>query len=166
VPWGISESAYSYRNPTGDYQYQAFGIPSLAIKESLSGEIVVSPYSSFLALAIDPAAAIANLRAMQSMNWTGPFGFYESADYTAAPGRRGEYELVRCWMAHHQGMILLSICNLLCGGSMQLRFHAEPRVMATELILHERAATGRVVATSNEVEANTSVLDTAAAVSA
>lgn len=168
VPWGISESAYAYRDETGDYQYQAFGIPALALKENTSRAVVVSPYSTFLALAVDPPAALKNLRKMRSMNWAGPFGYYESADYTAAAvaGGLGEPELVRCWMAHHQGMILLSICNLLCGAPMQQRFHAEPRVMATELILHERAVTARVVNAGHEVEADTPAFEAVAAVSA
>jgi cyclic beta-1,2-glucan synthetase len=141
VPWGISEAAYAYRDPEGNYQYQAFGVPSIAMKASMAPALVISPYSSFLALAVDPLAAIANLRRLWNMNWHGPYGFYESADYSAAAlaGRRGEYELVRCWMAHHQGMSLLAIGNLLCQNAMQRRFHKEPRVLATELILHEKA---------------------------
>ena len=141
VPWGISEAAYAYRDAEGNYQYQAFGVPGLAIKADVAPALVISPYSSFLALAADPLAAIANLRHLWSMNWHGPYGFYESADYSAAAlaGRRGEYELVRCWMAHHQGMSLLAIGNLLCENAMQRRFHKEPRVMATEVILHEKS---------------------------
>jgi cyclic beta-1,2-glucan synthetase len=141
VPWGISEAAYAYRDAEGNYQYQAFGVPGLAMKASTPTALVISPYSSFLALAVDPAAAIANLRRLWNMRWHGSYGFYESADYSAAAlgGRSGEYELVQCWMAHHQGMTLLSIGNLLCENAMQRRFHKEPRVMATELILHEKA---------------------------
>ncbi|HME08735.1 MAG TPA: glucoamylase family protein [Bryobacteraceae bacterium] len=141
VPWGISEAAYAYRDSEGNYQYQAFGVPGAAMKASMAQALVISPYSSFLALAVDPMAAIANLHRLWNMHWHGPYGFYESADYSAAAlaGRRGEYELVRCWMAHHQGMTLLSIVNLLCENAMQRRFHKEPRVLATELILHEKA---------------------------
>ena len=47
-------------------------------------------------------------------------------------------EVVRCYMAHHQGMTLLSIANFLADGVVQEWFHAHPRVMATELLLHEK----------------------------
>jgi hypothetical protein len=41
-------------------------------------------------------------------------------------------------MAHHEGMSLLAVCNLLFKDAMQKYFHAEPYVQATELLLHER----------------------------
>jgi cyclic beta-1,2-glucan synthetase len=110
-------------------------------------------------------AAIANLRRLWNMHWHGRYGFYESADYGAATlaGRRGEYELVQCWMAHHQGMTLLSIGNLLCENAMQRRFHKEPQVMATELILHERALPVDVQAGEEEEDTDTPLLQTASA---
>ena len=86
-------------------------------------------------------AAVQNVRTMKDMGWLGAFGFFESADFTASGGRKpAGYEVVRCWMAHHQGMILLSICNLLADSAMQNLFHAEPMVAATERLLHERLA--------------------------
>ena len=41
-------------------------------------------------------------------------------------------------MAHHQGMTLVSLANALLGDPMVKRFHADPRVQATELLLQER----------------------------
>ena len=85
--------------------------------------------------------------------WFGPYGFYESADYSASGKRswRPRGEIVRCWMAHHQGMILLSIANFLHDGVVQNWFHSDPRVQATELLLHEKpVAHVRVTATGNE----------------
>ena len=52
--------------------------------------------------------------------------------------RKGMPELVRCLMAHHQGMGLLAIDNALFGGRMQERFHLDRRVQATEFLLQER----------------------------
>ena len=73
------------------------------------------------------------------MNWLGKFGFYEAGDYKIAKTRMWpRYELVRCWMAHHQGMSLLAICNLLTDSSIQKLFHEEPMVVANERILHEK----------------------------
>ena len=94
---------------------------------------VVSPYSTFLALPLDPQAAVANLREFTKLDWFGRYGFYEAVDY-----RHGNPEVIKLWMAHHQGMSLLSVCNLLFDNPMQKYFHAEPQVLATELLLHER----------------------------
>ncbi len=140
IPWGISESAYSARDEAGNYQYHAFGIPQLALFRGDRDSLVISPYSSFLALNTLPKAALENLRRMAHDGWFGAYGFYESGDF-GPPGRsawRHEYELVRCWMAHHQGMSLLAIANFLHDGVVQEWFHSHPRVQATELLLHEK----------------------------
>ena len=81
-----------------------------------------------------------NLRHMAEFGWSGRYGFYEAVDYARAGG-----EVVRSWMAHHQGMSLLAICNLLFDNPMQRYFHSEPRVLATELLLHERVPSAVVV---------------------
>ncbi|GAC1428348.1 MAG: hypothetical protein NVS1B11_07950 [Terriglobales bacterium] len=140
IPWGISESAYFKTDEAGNYQYYAFGIPRLALHQSDQKTLVISPYSTFLALDVDPSKAMQNLRDMADKGWFGTYGFYEAADYTPSPRRswRHRYDLVRCWMAHHQGMTLLSIANFLHDGVVQCWFHADPRVQATELLLHEK----------------------------
>jgi cyclic beta-1,2-glucan synthetase len=140
IPWGISESAYATRDAAGNYGYHAFGIPQLAIFHSDVEALVISPYSTFLAINTAPKAALQNLRRMAHDGWFGAYGFYESADYSATQDHawRREYELVRCWMAHHQGMILLAIGNFLADGIVQTWFHSHPRVQATELLLHEK----------------------------
>ena len=142
IPWGISESACARRNEAGDYHYEAFGVPSLARKKSESDPLVVSPYSTFLALPIDRKAAIANLRKMDALGWFGSYGFVEAADF-AAPRRRlfgSRAEVVQSWMAHHQGMSLLALGNIFCGDIVQRWFHSDRRVQATELLLQERPA--------------------------
>jgi hypothetical protein len=140
VPWGISESAYCKVDEAGNYQYQAFGLPQLALMRRDSNPLVISPYSTFLALSVDRTEALRNLRRMSDLGWFGPYGFYEAADYSVARRRfRGpRYEIVRCWMAHHQGMSLLSVANLLCDNVVQHWFHTDRRVQATELLLHEK----------------------------
>ncbi len=140
IPWGISESAFARRDDAGNYGYRAFGIPQLAVHVEEEESIVISPYSTFLALSVDAAASLRNLRGMTHDGWFGTYGFYESADFPLGrrPWRRHRYELVRCWMAHHQGMSLLSIANFLHDGVIQNWFHADPRVQATELLLHEK----------------------------
>lgn len=132
VPWGISESACA-AEPGCDYGYAPFGIPTLAMKAVDTGKVVISPYSTFLALPVEPNEAVENLRTMDRLSWTGRYGFYEAVDYSA-----GEPIVIRSWMAHHQGMSLLSLCNVLYGDPFRKFFHAEPQVMATDLLLHER----------------------------
>jgi cyclic beta-1,2-glucan synthetase len=132
LPWGISESACAGEQ-CGQPGYAPFGVPALALKRQESKAAVVAPYASFLALMVDPHAAVKNLKQMEEYGWTGRYGFYEAADYTA-----GGAEVIRSWMAHHQGMALLSISSLLFDHPMQRYFHAEPQVLATELLLHER----------------------------
>ncbi len=140
IPWGISECAYAERNAEGHYGYHAFGVPQLAIFHGDLEALVISPYSTFLALNVSPSASLSNLRRMQQDGWLGSYGFYESADYTSSRDRswRHERELVRCWMAHHQGMTMLALGNFLADGIVQTWFHSHPRVQATELLLHER----------------------------
>ena len=140
ILWGISESACAKRNDAGDYHYEAFGAPNLAIKKSDSDPMIVSPYSTFLALNLDRKNALANLRKMDALGWFGSYGFYEAADY-GRPRKRllgPKYELVLSWMVHHQGMSLLSLANFLCDNVVQCWFHADRRVQATELLLQEK----------------------------
>ena len=150
IPWGISECSFAERGPDGRYGYRAFGVPELALSRLEPGDLVVSPYSSFLALVIDAPGAVSNLRDMKGRGWLGAYGFYEACDFTPTRVRAGEEcEHVVCWMAHHQGMSLVAAANALCNSSMQRRFHAEPMVAATERLLHE-AARGLAVVDANE----------------
>ena len=134
IPWGISESGAARKDHAGHYHYQAFGVTSVALWFEASSGPVVSPYSTFLALSVDPDESLHNLRRMESAGWVGPFGFYEAADFIAS---RRSPELVREWMAHHQGMSLLAVTNLLRENVVQQWFHDNPLVQATELLLHE-----------------------------
>jgi cyclic beta-1,2-glucan synthetase len=134
IPWGISESGFAKMDPLGRYSYQAWGIPDLALKYGAEDGPVISPYSSFLAMPVMREESISNLRRMADLNWVGAYGFYEAADYTQGT----KPELVRSWMAHHQGMCLLAVANLLKDGIIQEWFHGTPRVRAAELLLHEK----------------------------
>ena len=89
VPWGISESAYSALDASQTYQYQAFGVPQLALKPGLEEEgLVISPYSTMLALPVQPAAAFSNLKHLEEFGLLGPMGFYEAIDFTRAAERK------------------------------------------------------------------------------
>jgi hypothetical protein len=140
IPWGMSESSYATRDAAGNYGYYAFGVPALALHHGDVDALVISPYSSFLALTTAPKAVLHNLRKLAHEGCFGRYGFYEAADFTSSRDRtwRHPFELVRCWMAHHQGMSLLAIANFLADGIVQEWFHSHPRVQATELLLHEK----------------------------
>ena len=147
VPWGISESAYNIVDRAGTYQYKAFGVPGLGLKRGLADELVVAPYAAGLATMIDPSASVENLRRLERLDARGDYGFYDAIDYTdrtsgaldeAPVLSTGEGAIVYQHLAHHQGMTLVAIANALLGDVMVERFHADPRVKATELLLQER----------------------------
>lgn len=139
IPWGISESSCSKKDDLGNYQYMAFGLPRLALQKGEMNALVISPYSTFLALSVEPLEALQNLHRMRDQGWVGAYGFFESADFAFGRRRwRMRPELVHCWMAHHQGMSLLSLANFLYQDMVQNWFHREPRVQATELLLQEK----------------------------
>ena len=143
VPWGISESAYNGRDLYLNYQYGPFGVPGLGFKRGLSEDLVVAPYATVLAALVAPRRALANLRRLRREGALGRYGFYESIDYT--PERLPQTEkraVIHAFMAHHQGMSLVALDNLINRDVMQRRFHAEPLVQATELLLQERVPRG------------------------
>jgi cyclic beta-1,2-glucan synthetase len=135
IPWGISECGEAQRDAAGHYGYHAFGIPDVAIKVDANAGPIVSPYSTFLAVGLDLPACMRNFRYMESAGWVGTYGFYEAADYTESVHRP---VLVREWMAHHLGMSLLAVSNLLHQNIMQRYFHSNPQMRATELLLQEK----------------------------
>jgi cyclic beta-1,2-glucan synthetase len=139
VPWGISESAFSARDIDLTYQYSAFGVPGLGLKRGLSQDLVIAPYATALAAMVDPSAAVRNLDRITAEGGRGHYGFYEALDYTRSRLPEGQsVVVVRTYMAHHQGMSLVSFADALTDGAMRDRFHAEPSVQASELLLQER----------------------------
>ncbi len=139
VPWGISESAYNARDIDFTYQYSSFGVPGLGLKRGLSQDLVIAPYATALAAMIDPSGAAQNFVHLAHAGGLGTYGFYEALDYTSTRLPEGEdVDLIRAFMAHHQGMSLVAFANALKDGVMRNRFHAEPIVQATELLLQER----------------------------
>jgi cyclic beta-1,2-glucan glucanotransferase len=147
VPWGISESAYDLTDRLGNYQYKEFGVPGLGLKRGLADELVVAPYATALAGLLEPATAARNLRRLTREGAEGALGYYDAIDYTArkpddggeeATAQAGAGVVVKTHLAHHQGMTLVAIANTLLGDVMVDRFHADPRIQATELLLQER----------------------------
>lgn len=155
IPWGISESAYSGLDIHNIYQYRAFGVPYLGLKRGLEKDLVITPYSSAMALMVDPASALKNIKRLdfkEKMN--GTCGLYEAIDYSReydSQGKRGV--IIHAYMAHHMGMSLTSYCNTLEDGYLQCLFHSHPRVRASETILYERPQIGEYKETSRQNDA-------------
>jgi cellobiose phosphorylase len=139
VPWGISESGYNLTDVHFNYQYRAFGAPGLGLKRGLAEDLVIAPYATAMALMIAPRQACENLKRMADEGREGAYGFYEAVDYT--PSRLPPDEssaTIRSFMAHHQGMSLLALVNVLRDRPMPRRFMACPLLKAADLLLQER----------------------------
>ena len=138
--WGISEAGYHARDPQLNYQYSPFGVPGLGLVRGLSNDLVIAPYATGLAAMIAPGAAVENYRELARLGARASYGYYEALDFTRRRLPDDErYALVRSYMAHHQGMTIVAIANLVFDGRMRDRFHDEPLVAAAELLLEERA---------------------------
>ncbi|MEX0735024.1 MAG: glucoamylase family protein [Steroidobacteraceae bacterium] len=139
LPWGVSESGYNTVDANLNYQYHAFGVPGLGLTRGLAEDMVVAPYATALALMVEPEAACANLERLAAAGIEGRFGFYEAMDFTPSRVERGQSSaIVRSFMAHHQGMNLLSLAHLILDRPMQRRFESDPLFKAALLLLQER----------------------------
>lgn len=142
IPWGISESQYFRFDNDSNYQYHAFGVPELRLQISYSDLLVVSPYSTMLALEYKSDEALSNLKRMKELGAYGEFGYYEAIDFSVPdPMALTPYRIVKSYMTHHMGMSLVAINNYVHNGIMRGRFHAEPIVKATESLLEEKRQT-------------------------
>jgi cyclic beta-1,2-glucan synthetase len=139
LPWGVSESAFNARDLELTYQYSSFGVPGLGLQRGLGEQAVVAPYATALAAMIDATAALRNFARLERLGGRGRFGWFDALDFTPARLPEGkEVVAVRAYMAHHQGMIVLSIANVLNDAGVRDLFHADPIIQATELLLQER----------------------------
>ena len=139
VPFGISESGYYAFDYQMNYQYRAFGVPGLGFKRGLEQDLVLAPYATVMALPFALREGLKDLHRMEKLGARGQYGFYEAIDFT--PGRMPEGEtckIIRSFMAHHQGMSLLTLANVLLPSKMYDHFHRDKRVQAAELLLQER----------------------------
>jgi cyclic beta-1,2-glucan synthetase len=139
VPWGISESGYYAFDGNSNYQYRAFGVPDIAFKRGMAADLVITPYASLIALPVKAGAVLENYQQLEQIGAIGTYGLYEAIDYT--PNRlpiAHKFALVREYMSHHQGMILLSVANYVQDDIMVQRFHSDPRIQSVELLLQEQ----------------------------
>ena len=145
LPWGNSESGFYAFDSQLNYQYKAHGTQKLGLRRGLNRDLVLSPYSAFLAMQLAPRAAVQNLRKFERMHMLGSCGFYEAADLTPARTRGQDYAVVRSYMAHHVGMSMLAALNALQNGVLRRRFLTDHEMAAAQSLLHERIADRAVV---------------------
>ena len=140
LPWGISESAYNARDLELTYQYSNFGIPGLGLKRGLADNFVVAPYATGLAAMVNPASRAQEFgRGSRTSARSGDMATTRRWTIRLTRVPEGEnFAIVRAFMAHHQGMTIVAIANTVLDGKMRARFHAEPMIQATELLLQER----------------------------
>ncbi|MCI8441774.1 MAG: hypothetical protein HFG27_04490 [Provencibacterium sp.] len=145
LPWGISESGYYAFDSMLNYQYKAHGVQVLGMKQGLDEELVLSPYSSFLALSLAPESALGNLKRLQKLGLYADYGFYEAADFTASRTGSCAFQPVRSFMAHHVGMSIAACANAVFGGIMQRRFMRNPACRSAAGFLQEKLQKGWVL---------------------
>lgn len=141
-PWGISESAFYSLDPAMNYRYKAHGCAELALRREMDEELVISPYSSFLALCLRPDQAVKNLRRLEELGADGSFGMWEAVDFSHALTGRKQADTVRCVMAHHLGMSMTSAANCLTGGKLRDYFMADAAMSAFSCLLQESIPEG------------------------
>ncbi len=140
VPWGMSESAYAASDHTLAYQYAAQGVPALALRRTPMDDLVIAPYASALAAQYAPRLALANFDALQLLAPRTACGFIDALDYTPSHQGAGEvFTPVNTFMAHHQGMSLVALANVLQDGVAQRWGMSNTRIEAVASLLHERA---------------------------
>ena len=155
VPWGISESAFNARDVEMRYQYSPFGVPGLGLMRGLSEDLVIAPYATALAAMVDPVSAAKNFVRLIGEGGQGPYGMYDALDYTATRVPEGKkVAVVQAYFAHHQGMSLAALDNVLSHGAMCTRFHAEPIIKAVDLLLQERTPRDVLVTRPRAEEVN------------
>ena len=140
TPWGISEAAFNARDHNMNYQYTNFGVPTLGLKRGLGQNAVIAPYASILASQYDPDAALENLQKLRKLGAIGKYGFYDAVDFTPTRVPDGKVcAVVFNYYAHHHGMSIAAVANVVLDGILRELFHADPVIEAAELLLQEKA---------------------------
>ena len=151
IPWGISEAAFNLKDLYSNYQYKAFGIPWLGLKRGLADEMVVATYGSILAITDYPKEVYQNLKKLENYGMYNKYGFYESIDFTPERLEKGsKASVVKTYMAHHQGLILLSINNLFNNNILQKRFMENPEINAISILLQETMPETAIITKENK----------------
>jgi len=146
TPWGTSESGYYAFDMNLNYQYRAFGVPDLGLKRGLMNDMVISPYSTILALPYAIDEAMKNIKRLIEDGVEGDYGFYEAIDYTPhrIPFNQNK-AIIKSFMAHHQGMSFIALNNLLNENIMQKRFHSDAAIESASILLQEKIPVRKII---------------------
>ena len=125
MPWGISESAYAVTDRAGNYQYKAFGVPGpraearalgrpggRSVRDRAGEPRSIPPPRRQNFRAAGPPGARRALRLLRSDRLQAA-----RPRPTAAPASAGDAPhpvIVRAFFAHHQGMSLVALANVVC----------------------------------------------------
>ncbi|MCR4616246.1 MAG: hypothetical protein K5756_08885 [Clostridiales bacterium] len=142
IPWGISESGFYSFDRQLNYQYKAHGVQKLGLKQGLNSELVISPYSVFLAMMMIPGDALKNLKYLENLGMSGRCGFYEAVDFTRDRTGGQDFAVVRSYMVHHVAMSMLSTLNVLKDGILQKRFMSDDKMQGAQCLLREKIQSG------------------------
>ena len=148
--WGASESLYGDKYANGDHKYKAFGAPEVSLA-SYGGRDVFAPYAAVMCAGVVDEANVGVVQMLAP--YLGEAGYYDSLDMFAGAVQRS------C-MTHHQGMIMLAICNLLEPEKTYERMMRHPGVRAASLLLEESADPLFSAITKPHVRAATANLET------
>ena len=143
LPWGMSESAYAAQDTSLAYQYAPQGVPRLALRRTPPEDRVVAPYATALAAQVAPRRAGLNFGVLQVLGARQRYGYIEALDFSAQRQAAGvssqAYTPVSTFMAHHQGMSIVALANVLLDKVAQRWGMANAHIQAVASLLHERA---------------------------
>lgn len=124
---GVSESSYFAFDDRMHYRYRANGLDKLAMCADV-GEQVVAPYAAALLCLYRPDDGFGVLQRMTARGLLGNDGYYEAMD-------RGR--LIRQHMAHHQGMLLAALTNVIVPDALCDWFMSDTDIADALLVLDE-----------------------------
>ena len=113
--WGMSPSSIPGKQDYGEYGVKVLGVIGY-------GPGAVTPHAAALALAVDPAAAIANLQELaRRYPVYGDWGFYDAVDPVSGA-------VAYTYLTLDQSMSFVALVNHLTGHRIQRLFEADPIV--------------------------------------
>uniref|UniRef100_S0DDI5 Bifunctional glycosyltransferase family 84 / glycoside hydrolase family 94 protein n=1 Tax=termite gut metagenome TaxID=433724 RepID=S0DDI5_9ZZZZ len=145
IPWGISESAFYAFDNNLNYQYKAHGVQKIGVKRHLDKELVISPYSTFITIPMNPNSSMRNLGRLRELGVYGRYGFYEAVDFTEERVGQDSLAVTRSYMAHHIGMSMAASCNALRDNILQKRFMRDHYMKSAKEFLQEKIAKNTIV---------------------
>jgi len=131
--WGYSESATNNKDINGRYLYKPLGLPSLSMDTEHFPE-TTSPYSVALAFNTNRTLALREIEKLTHTSLLTEFGFYDALDHSSSKPIP-----IPVMYAHHQGITLVAITNLVKKNFFRELMLKDPNIASAQLLLEERA---------------------------